>query len=185
MSTGMDTIVRYFANPCGRAVIEAMRDGHLGFIDTPAQGNVRPDGIPWCADNGAFSDKFDEGKWWRFLVTNAHAAKTCMFAVAPDVVGDAAATLERSLPWLPKIRDLGYPAAFVAQDGFEELSTPWDEFDVLFIGGRPTGSSAPMPVQPSARPSGAGSGSTWAASTVSAAGSTPTRSASTPATAPT
>jgi hypothetical protein len=41
----------------------------------------------------------------------------------------------RSLPWLPKIRALGYPAAFVAQDGLEALTVPWDEFDVLFIGG--------------------------------------------------
>ena len=74
-------------------------------------------------------------KWWRFLVANAHHSKTCLFAVAPDVVGDAAATLEKSLPWLPKIRALGYPAAFVAQDGQEDLSLPWDDFDVLFIGG--------------------------------------------------
>jgi hypothetical protein len=51
------------------------------------------------------------------------------------VVGDAAATLARSVPFLPKIRELGYPAALVAQDGLEDLEVPWDEFDVLFIGG--------------------------------------------------
>lgn len=135
---GLDNLVRYFANPCGQAVIEAMRRGDLGFIDTPAQGNKRPDDVIWCADNGAFSDKFDERKWWRFLEANAHRAKSCVFAVAPDVVGDAAATLERSLPWLPKIRALGYPAAFVAQDGLENLTVPWDEFDCLFIGGTTT-----------------------------------------------
>lgn len=127
--------MRYFANPCGPAVIAAMQAGHLGYIDTPAQGNKRPAGVAWCADNGAFSDKFDEGKWWRFLTANAYAAADCLFAVAPDVVGDAVATLERSLPWLPKIRALGYPAALVAQDGLEDLEIPWDEFDCLFIGG--------------------------------------------------
>jgi hypothetical protein len=135
MSVGVADLVRYFANPCGKAVIEAMQRGDLGFIDTPAQGNVRPDGVAWCADNGAFSDNFDEDKWWAFLERNAARADSCVFAVAPDVVGDAAATLERSLPWLPKIRALGYPAAFVAQDGLEDLEVPWDEFDVLFIGG--------------------------------------------------
>ena len=135
MTIGTDTLVRYFANPCGRAVIEAMRAGQLDYIDTPAQGNKRPTGIPWCADNGAFSDRFDEGKWWQFLLDNAHAAKDCVFAVAPDVVGDAEATLERSRPWLAKIRELGYPAAFVAQDGFDSIEVPWDEFDCLFIGG--------------------------------------------------
>lgn len=125
----------YLANPCGPAVTAAMHEGRLGYIDTPAQGNVRPDGVTWCADNGAFSDKFDEVKWWRFLNDNAYASGSCLFAVAPDVVGDAKATLARSLPWLPKIRALGYPAAFVAQNGADSLSIPWDELDVLFIGG--------------------------------------------------
>lgn len=125
----------YAANPCSPAVIDAMQSGQILFIDTPAQGNRRPEGVRWCADNGAFSDRFDEGEWWRFLEANAYAAADCLFAVAPDVVGDAAATLERSLPWLPKIRALGYPAAFVAQDGQESLPVPWDEFDCLFIGG--------------------------------------------------
>jgi hypothetical protein len=125
----------YFANPCGDAVIAAMQAGELGFIDTPAQGNKRPVGVKWCADNGAFSDKFDESKWWRFLVANAYAAADCLFAVAPDVVGDAKATFERSLPWLPKIRALGYPVAFVLQDGAIDELVPWGDFDCLFIGG--------------------------------------------------
>jgi hypothetical protein len=127
-------------------VIDAMQTGTLGYIDTPAQGNKRPGGVVWCADNGAYSDKFDEAKWWDFLTSNAHDASTCLFAVAPDVVGDAEATIARSLPWLPKIRALGYPVAFVAQDGLicwrGELftdgfksSVPWDAFDALFIGG--------------------------------------------------
>lgn len=126
----------YLANPCGPAVIDAMRAGTLGYIDTPAQGNKRPEDVIWCADNGAFSDNFDEEKWWRFLVDNSHRADSCLFAVAPDVVGDAQATLTRSWPWLGKIRELGYPVAFVAQDGFESIhNTPWDQFDCLFIGG--------------------------------------------------
>lgn len=62
--------------------------------------------------------------------------RNCAFAVAPDVVGDAAGTLERSTPWLSKIRDLGLPVAFVAQDGSEaEGMIPWGSFDVLFLGG--------------------------------------------------
>lgn len=118
-----------------------MRSELLGFIDTPAQGNKRPDGVTWCADNGCYSDRWDEAKWWKFLQDNAHAADSCLFAVAPDVVGDALATHERSEPWLPKIRALGYPVAYVAQDGLEDLELPhdgtdwWDSFDILFIGG--------------------------------------------------
>jgi len=113
-----------------------MQAGTLGFIDTPAQGNRRPPGITWCADNGCFGKGYPgDEKWLGWLERNAHEAPSCLFATAPDVVGDAAATLERSAPWLPKIRALGYPAALVAQDGLEALEVPWDEFDVLFLGG--------------------------------------------------
>lgn len=126
----------YLANPTSSPKVHAaMRAGTIGYIDTPAQGNKRPDGVAWCADNGAFSDNFDEDQWWRFLVANAYAAADCLFAVAPDVVGDHSATLARSLPWLPKIRALGYPAAFVLQDGATADTVPWGDFDALFIGG--------------------------------------------------
>ena len=126
----------YLANPCGPAVRTAMKDGRLGYIDTPAQGNRRPAGVTWCADNGCFGKGYPgDEKWLAWLEKNKHAAADCLFATAPDVVGDAAATLERSAPFLPLIRALGYPAALVAQDGLEDLEVPWDEFDVLFIGG--------------------------------------------------
>jgi hypothetical protein len=36
---------------------------------------------------------------------------------------------------LPRIRALGYPAALCAQDGLEDLTLPWEDFDVLFIAG--------------------------------------------------
>lgn len=108
----------------------------IGYIDTPAQGNKRPAGVTWCADNGCFGKSYPgDEKWLAWLETNAHAAADCLFATAPDVVGDAAATLARSAPFLPLIRELGYPAALVAQDGLENLPVPWDSFDVLFIGG--------------------------------------------------
>lgn len=127
----------YFANPCGPKVRDAMSDGLIGLIDTPTQKKQRPPvGVAWCADNGCFGKGYvGDEKWWAWLEAHATESATCAFATAPDVVGDAGATLARSLPWLPKIRALGYPAAFVAQDGLEDLSVPWDEFDVLFIGG--------------------------------------------------
>lgn len=126
----------YLANPCGPAVIDAMQDGRIGFIDTPAQRNKRPAGLTWCADNGCFGKGYPgDEKWLGWLEKHAHEAASCLFATAPDVVGDAVATLARSAPFLPKIRALGYPAALVAQDGLEDLEVPWDEFDVLFIGG--------------------------------------------------
>lgn len=114
-----------------------MSSGLINMIATPKQGNALPPGVTWCADNGAFGKGFPgDDAWFAWLQTYAPEERSrCMFAVAPDVVGDAAATHERSMPWLAKIRALGYPAAYVAQNGLEDLEVPWDEFDVLFIGG--------------------------------------------------
>ena len=127
--------VLYFANPCGPKVLTMMRAGDLGYIDTPHQQNIRPADVTWCADNGCFSSRFEESHWWAFLKANAGHAASCKFAVAPDVVGDATATLLRSTPWLPRIRALGYPVALVGQDGMEDMALPWGDFDAFFIGG--------------------------------------------------
>ncbi len=127
----------YLANPCAAPPVKAaMAEGTLGFIATPAQGNKRPPGVAWCADNGCFGKGYPgDEKWLAWLAKHSADAADCLFATAPDVVGDAAATLARSAPFLQPIRDLGYPAALVAQDGLEDLPVPWDDFDVLFIGG--------------------------------------------------
>lgn len=124
----------YFANPT-RASQSLMTAGVLGYIDTPAQGNRRPFTFTWCADNGCFSENFNERQWFTWLRNNTADASLCRFAVAPDVVGDAVATLARSGPWFDRIRELSFPVAFVAQDGIEHTVIPWDDFDVLFIGG--------------------------------------------------
>lgn len=133
--------VLYLANPSSPATITAMGAGLIGMIDTPYQNKVQPvveahaAGAVWCADNGAFSDRWEAETWWAWLnadlqMTNRHR---CLFATAPDVVGDAAATWERAAPWLPRIRALGYPVAYVGQNGLTSL--PWGEFDYLFLGG--------------------------------------------------
>lgn len=94
-------------------------------------------------------------------LTPAQKAAT-LFATAPDVltwhpaqkkdgspkigrngnrelfcIGHAVPTLALFREWAPKIRALGFPVAMVAQDGLEDLldEVPWDEMDVLFIGG--------------------------------------------------
>lgn len=88
----------------------------------------------WAIDNGCFVRPnlilADYAQWIQSL---PHLAN-CLFAAAPDVVGDAAETLRRSLPALPALRSL-LPVAFVAQDGIERIEIPWTEFDWLFVGG--------------------------------------------------
>ena len=129
--------MRYFANPTTVSVRDAMTTGKISAIMTPMQGNSLPEGVEWCADNGCFGKGWPgETAWLAWLESYTPEQRSrCRFAVAPDVVGDAAATLARSLPWLAAIRALGYPVAYVAQDGSETISPPWDSLDVLFIGG--------------------------------------------------
>lgn len=116
-----------------------VRDGvqelGAGFMVTPAMGNRIPEGATWAADTGCFRnpEAFDLDRYLAWL--GKRDAATCLFATAPDVVGDHELTPERSLPVLPLIREAGYKAAFVAQDGATESNVPWGEFDALFIGG--------------------------------------------------
>jgi hypothetical protein len=113
-----------------------MKTGLLDCIETPKQGNRPVDGVTWCADNGCFGKGYPgDEQWFAWLEANAYRASSCAFAVAPDVVGDAWATQLRSMPWLPKIRALGYPVAYVAQNGVRADRLPWDAFDALFLGG--------------------------------------------------
>jgi hypothetical protein len=139
------TFPLYFANPCAHPeVIAAMRSGELGFIDTPRQRNIRPDGVAWCADNGAFGKEYDEAKWWAFLLRNQWRTHSCFFATLPDVVGDAWRTGIRSLPWMERVRQLGYPVAWVAQDGQENQPLPWLGIDCLFVGGSTEWKTSPV-----------------------------------------
>jgi hypothetical protein len=110
----------------------------LGIMLQPGMGNiVRFPFVKWAADNGCFAKgaDFNVGDWLEWLASVRKGRETCLFGVAPDVLGDAIATLERSRPYLPTIRQLGYPSAFVTQDGCCGELVPWDEMDAMFVGG--------------------------------------------------
>lgn len=101
---------------------------------TPHRWGHHPGGV-WAADNGRFSspEKYTDDAYLAWL--SRQPSEMCLFATAPDVVGDAVATLALSTPMFERIRGLGYRVALVAQDGLEDLPVPWDAFDALFIGG--------------------------------------------------
>lgn len=126
----------YLSGHVCEAILGARPD--LGVILTPQTGyKVDLATTPWAADNGCFSspELFRLDSYLVWLAARRFWRDTCLFATAPDVLGDARATWLRSAPILREIRDLGLPAALVAQDGLEGMAVDWDAFDVLFIGG--------------------------------------------------
>jgi hypothetical protein len=110
---------------------------HLGVLLVPGAGNsissVLATGLPWTADNAAFSG-FDPAAFCS-LIGRAAGRSGCLFVACPDVVGDAAAKLRLFARWQPVLASLDLPVALVAQDGAENLELPWGRFQALFIGG--------------------------------------------------
>lgn len=107
----------------------------IGVIVGPRVGGIRPvtEGRKWAADNDAFHGKFDAEVFENHLARLTPYREQCLFVVCPDVRLDAQATLQLFGVWSPVIRDAGFPVAYVAQDGSENLPLP--DADWLFIGG--------------------------------------------------
>jgi hypothetical protein len=132
--------VIYLSVPPNAERWETMARAGIGVMMTRKSGMhlARTLAYPcWAADNDCFSSRraFSLGDYLDWLARMAPARASCLFASAPDVVGDAGATWERSRDVLPVLRELGYRAALVAQDGLERLPVDWAAFDVLFVGG--------------------------------------------------
>jgi len=132
------TTVIYMTGVLSPAIAAHADRDDIGVIVQPGTASfVRRLAARWAVDNGAFGKPdFDEQRWFAW-VSSLPTNPGPLFVVAPDVPGDAVATRRRSGPWLPQIRELGHPAAFAAQNGCTLESTPWDDFDVLFVGGLP------------------------------------------------
>jgi hypothetical protein len=107
----------------------------LGILLAPRNRNsvasVVATGLPWAADNGAFSG-FDAERFLALLARMA-GQPGLLFVVAPDVVADAKATLALWPRWHKEIHRRGMPAAFVLQDGQEHRPLP--RADAYFVGG--------------------------------------------------
>lgn len=111
----------------------------FGFMLTPKKGLTTLSEDPtnkrvWAVDNGAFSGKFNEKLFFNFLERMLPYQDRCLFCACPDVMLDPIKTYEQFIKYSERIKDLGYPVAFIAQDGQENLSFP-EDFDWLFIGG--------------------------------------------------
>jgi hypothetical protein len=112
-----------------------MRNGLLDQITTPASQNLLEPGTTWCADNGIYSRAYPGDRQYLRWLNTLPDPDLCRFAVAPDVVADHHATLERSWPMLRPIRQAGLPVALCAQNGAQPDDLPWDYIDVVFLAG--------------------------------------------------
>ncbi|GAA2628131.1 hypothetical protein GCM10010411_76780 [Actinomadura fulvescens] len=131
----------YLVPPSTPDIRSAMRRGELAAILSPAAGNRLPDGVLFAADNSAFTGHYPgDAEYLSWLEGLAPHADRALWVTAPDCVADHYTTWARSRDVLPAIRDLGFPAAFVAQDGMEydHSYDLWESFDVLFLGGTTT-----------------------------------------------
>lgn len=102
-------------------------------------------GFAWCADNGMFTGAYREigrpqlGRtygvgWLDWLEQMSEFSGTCKFVLVPDVIGNAAATVNRYKELASSMREFGLPLGFAAQDGQENIPLP-NDYNALFIGG--------------------------------------------------
>jgi len=90
---------------------------------------------PWAADNECFNGNFEPRSFMLWLMTLVAFIDSCLFVVAPDVVGNAVETLRRFPHWRDSLRGLGFPIALALQDGMKSRQIPWDDIDAVFVGG--------------------------------------------------
>lgn len=112
------------------------RSKRLGVLSSPDRFYTDVEGWTWAADNGAFSG-FKPDKFRRMLEA-LHGLPGCLFVTSPDVVGDAARTLELFEEWYDELVAAWLPLALVAQDGLTPDQVPWLRIDALFVGGSDT-----------------------------------------------
>lgn len=122
----------YLCTPSTPPIRDAMTAGLLGQLVTPHRwtSQITP-GTAWALDNGCFSSRWAEGPWLATLERHA-ATSGCLFAVVPDVVGDAIATDVRWAVYASAVRDLGYRTAYVTQNGCTGYPS---DADAVFTGG--------------------------------------------------
>lgn len=116
------SLIRDHGNPANLGVLSSPRCVYMDAHDA---------GFRWAADNDAYL-AWDEPRY-RAMLDRIDGMPGCLFVTAPDVVGDAAATLDLFHQWRPDLN--GFPVALVAQDGLTPERTPWDSIRALFIGG--------------------------------------------------
>lgn len=108
----------------------ARETGKLGHLFSPGAQRGPWPWFPYALDNGAFScwdaeaNTFDddcwattEPEWQRLLVWSQCAPIKPIWAIVPDVPGNASETIARWASFAPIVRAAGIPLAVAVQDG--------------------------------------------------------------------
>lgn len=127
----------YLATPSTSDIREAMRAGLLGQLLSHDSGHKIHAGT-YAVDNCRYAAwsagrPWDAARWLDHLAS--HLTPACLWAVVPDVVGDASATRVEWDHWAPQVAALGARRAYVTQNGQTTANMPWDELDAVFTGG--------------------------------------------------
>lgn len=136
--SGMRVMV---ANNSGREArhLAAKFPGRIGHIYGPDGWRGPFAEFPYVLDNGAWpafvrSKPFDDAAYQRLIGRAALASIAPDWIAVPDVVCDKDATIENWYRRAPELRKLGWPLAFVVQNGMVKEDVPAGA-DVVFVGG--------------------------------------------------
>jgi hypothetical protein len=104
-------------------------------MNSPDIGYLTPTEMPVAYDNGMYrvwqtGALWDAERWAEWLMRQPRG----LFAVVPDVPTNAKKTRTRFQIYAPFVAR-HQPVAYALQDGSDSVTPPWDEFDVLFVGG--------------------------------------------------
>lgn len=104
---------------------------YIGSLVTPGGSPPASLSLPWAIDCGAFHWS---ARKYITLLRRHEGRQNCLFCTLPDIPGNAKETHERSIQWIDQVKKLGYPIAWVIQDGQEKIKIPWNDIDAVFLG---------------------------------------------------
>jgi hypothetical protein len=128
----------------------ARETGRLGHLYSPGGQRGPWPWFPYALDNGAFScwnqatNVFDADKWerilpaWHKMMMWSQVAHTRpLWAIVPDVIGDAEATLRQWSEYAKIVQDYRAPLALAVQDGMtaSDVRNLSIQPEVIAIGG--------------------------------------------------
>lgn len=115
--------------------------GKVGQLFGPSywRKQVIRDWMPFALDNDAFSAWMQDTEWdldaWRDMIdTMKKMCVTPLWALVPDVVTDAEATIRKWNDHHNELDRTGWSKAFAVQDGMTPKDVP-ENADVVFVGG--------------------------------------------------